>query len=45
MNIANFLIDVFKAIGVGQAFSLVGGMSMHLNRAAGEKVANDLLQS
>lgn len=35
MNIATFLISVLEEIGVRQAFSLVGGMAMHLNKAAG----------
>ena len=35
MNIASFLVRVIEGIGVTQGFSLVGGMAMHLNRAAG----------
>jgi acetolactate synthase-1/2/3 large subunit len=36
MQIADFLISVIRSIGVTQGFSLVGGMAMHLNRAAGQ---------
>jgi acetolactate synthase-1/2/3 large subunit len=35
MKVANFLISVIRGLGVTQGFSLVGGMAMHLNRAAG----------
>jgi len=35
MNIATFLITILEEIGVKHGFSLVGGMSMHLNCAAG----------
>jgi acetolactate synthase-1/2/3 large subunit len=35
MNIANFLISICEEIGISQAFSLVGGMAMHINNAAG----------
>jgi acetolactate synthase-1/2/3 large subunit len=36
MQIADFLISVIRSIGVTHGFSLVGGMAMHLNRAAGQ---------
>lgn len=36
MNIANFIVQILQRIGITQGFSLVGGMAMHLNRAAGE---------
>jgi len=35
MNIAAFLIAILEEIGIKQAFSLVGGMAMHVNKAAG----------
>jgi acetolactate synthase-1/2/3 large subunit len=35
MKVADFLISILRGIGVTQGFSLVGGMAMHLNRAAG----------
>jgi len=35
MNVAQYLISVVKNIGVTDGFSLVGGMAMHMNRAAG----------
>jgi acetolactate synthase-1/2/3 large subunit len=35
MKIADFLISVIRGMGITQGFSLVGGMSMHINRAAG----------
>lgn len=38
MQIADFLISVIRSIGVTQGFSLVGGMAMHLNRAAGQNL-------
>lgn len=38
MQIADFLISVIRSIGVTQGFSLVGGMAMHLNRAAGQSL-------
>lgn len=38
MKIAEFFIEVIRGIGVSEGFSLVGGMSMHLNRAAGESL-------
>ena len=40
MKIANFLISIFEEIGVTQAFSLVGGMAMHINHAAGASNLN-----
>jgi acetolactate synthase-1/2/3 large subunit len=35
MNVAQYLISIVEKIGVTQGFSLVGGMAMHMNRAAG----------
>lgn len=35
MNTAAFLIAIIEEIGIQQAFSLVGGMAMHINKAAG----------
>jgi len=35
MKIAEFLLSIVQRIGVTQGFSLVGGMAMHMNRAAG----------
>lgn len=34
MNTSEFFVEVLKRIGITHAFSLVGGMSMHINRAA-----------
>ena len=34
MTVAEFLIAVFTNIGIRHGFSVVGGMAMHLNRAA-----------
>ena len=34
MNIAEFLLNIFKNIGITDGFSLVGGMSMNINAAA-----------
>jgi len=38
MKIADFLISVMQKIGISEGFSLVGGMSMHLNCAAGNRL-------
>ena len=38
MKIADFLISIIQSMGVNEGFSLVGGMSMHLNRAAADKL-------
>lgn len=38
MKIADFLLSILHGIGVSEGFSLVGGMSMHLNRSAGERL-------
>lgn len=38
MKIADFVLSVIRGIGVTDGFSLVGGMAMHLNRAAGESL-------
>jgi acetolactate synthase-1/2/3 large subunit len=35
MNVANYLLGVITRIGITHGFSLVGGMAMHINRAAG----------
>jgi len=35
MKVAEFLVSVLRAVGISHGFSLVGGMAMHLNRAAG----------
>ena len=33
MNVAEFLISIVEGLGVDRAFSLTGGMAMHINRA------------
>jgi acetolactate synthase-1/2/3 large subunit len=38
MNISNFFISILKGMGISQGFSLVGGMAMHINRAAGQNL-------
>jgi len=35
MIVANFIMLVLSGVGLSKGFSVVGGMSMHLNRAAG----------
>ena len=36
MNVAEFLLEIIKALGTDTAFCLTGGMAMHINRAAAE---------
>ena len=36
MNIAEFLLSIVRSLGTDTAFSLTGGMAMHINRAVGE---------
>jgi acetolactate synthase-1/2/3 large subunit len=36
MIIADFVISIFRGMGIKEGFTLVGGMAMHLNRSAGE---------
>lgn len=38
MNIADFVISIFRGMGIKEGFTLVGGMAMHLNRSAGESL-------
>lgn len=38
VRVANFLIGVMRRLEISDGFSLVGGMAMHLNRAAGENL-------
>ncbi len=40
MNTATFLVKIIEKTGVDTAFSLVGGMAMHINRAVGESSLN-----
>jgi acetolactate synthase-1/2/3 large subunit len=36
MNVAEFLVSIVEGLGVDVAFTLTGGMAMHINRAVGE---------
>jgi acetolactate synthase-1/2/3 large subunit len=39
MKVSDFFVEVIRGIGITEGFSLVGGMSMHLNRSAGESLS------
>jgi len=36
MNVAEFLVEIVRSLGVDTVFSLTGGMAMHINRAVAE---------
>ncbi len=36
MNVAQFLVEIARRLGVDTVFSLTGGMAMHINRAVAE---------
>ena len=36
MNVAQFLVEIVRGLGVDTVFSLTGGMAMHINRAVAE---------